>query len=211
MGSCSCIDLEASKHLDVESKYPLCIKSFIHSVCSEGVSFGANLKLGGTGQPRYICMQQNSWNMKTSTIRTIRRLEDKNWKNRWNNYDMDWQYCADVLWPGFGDREQFYFCSVGREEVGHWGLSTLLSPLEIFHWHFCYLTTLPPYHLTTLPSYPLATLPSYHLTTLPPYQHHREEKCQWKKRSMDSVSPMFQQVTVCCSILFTSLCYHIWS
>ena len=60
MGSCSCIDLEASRHLDVELKYPLCIKSFIHSVCSEGVSFGANLKLGGTGQQKYICMQQNS-------------------------------------------------------------------------------------------------------------------------------------------------------
>ena len=96
----------------------------------------------------------------------------------------------------------------GREEVGRWGLSTLLSSLEIFHWHFCYLailppyclttlphynltilppyhlTTLQPYHLTTLPSYNLTTLPLYHLTTWPP--DHQEKKCQWKKRLMSS-------------------------
>ena len=34
--------------------------SFIHSMCSEGVHLGANLKLGGTGQQKYIYVQQNS-------------------------------------------------------------------------------------------------------------------------------------------------------
>ena len=96
----------------------------------------------------------------------------------------------------------------GREEVCRWGLSTLLSSLGIFHWHFCYLatllpyylttlqpynlTTLPPYHLTTLQPYNLTTLQPYNLTTLPPYHlttwppDHQEKKCRWKKRSMSS-------------------------
>ena len=57
----------------------------------------------------------------------------------------------------------------GREEVCRWGLSTLLSSLGIFHWHFCYLATLLPYYLTTLQPYNFTTLPPYHLTTLQPY------------------------------------------
>ena len=113
-------------------------------------------------------------------------------------------FCGQAMVTESGERSG----ESGREEVGRWGLSTLLSSLEIFHWHFCYLallppyclttlphynltilppyhlTTLQPYHLTTLPSYNLTTLPLYHLTTWPP--DHQEKKCQWKKRSMSS-------------------------
>ena len=113
-------------------------------------------------------------------------------------------FCGQAMVTESGERSG----ESGREEVGRWGLSTLLSSLEIFHWHFCYLailppyclttlphynlTTLPPYHLTTLPPYNLTTLQPYHLTTVPPYHlttwppDHQEKKCQWKKRSMSS-------------------------
>ena len=74
-------------------------------------------------------------------------------------------FCGQAMVTESGERSG----ESGREEVGRWGLSTLLSSLEIFHWHFCYLAILPPYCLTTLPHYNLTTLPPYHLTTLPPY------------------------------------------
>ena len=74
-------------------------------------------------------------------------------------------FCGQALVTESGEQSG----ESGREEVGRWGLSTLLSSLEIFHWHFCYLATLPPYYLTTLQPYNLTTLPPYHLTTLPPY------------------------------------------
>ena len=106
-------------------------------------------------------------------------------------------FCGQAMVTESGERSG----ESGREEVGRWGLSTLLSSLEIFHWHFCYLaillpyylTTLQPYNLTTLPPYYLTTLQPYHLTTLTPYHlntwppDHQEKKCQWKKRSMSSV------------------------
>ena len=121
-------------------------------------------------------------------------------------------FCGQAMVTESGERSG----ESGREEVGRWGLSTLLSSLGIFHWHLCYLailppycpTTLPPYHLTTLPPYNLTilqpynltTLPPYHLTTLPSYNlttlplyhlttwppDHQEKKCQWKKRLMSS-------------------------
>ena len=108
-------------------------------------------------------------------------------------------FCGQALVTESGEQSG----ESGREKVGRWGLSTLLSPLEIFHWHFCYLTTLPPYHLTTLPPYHLTTLPPYHLTT-------KRKSVSARKDQWVLSPPMFQQVTVCCSILFTSLCYHIW-
>ena len=74
-------------------------------------------------------------------------------------------FCGQAMVTESGERSG----ESGREEVGRWGLSTLLSSLEIFHWHFCYLAILPPYCLTTLPHYNLTTLPPYHLTTLQPY------------------------------------------
>ena len=74
-------------------------------------------------------------------------------------------FCGQAMVTESGERSG----ESGREEVGRWGLSTLLSSLEIFHWHFCYLAILPPYYLTTLPHYNLTTLPPYHLTTLLPY------------------------------------------
>ena len=89
-------------------------------------------------------------------------------------------FCGQAMVTESGERSG----ESGREEVGRWGLSTLLSSLEIFHWHFCYLATLPPYYLTTLQPYNLTTLPPYHLTIWPP--DHQEKKCQWKKRSMSS-------------------------
>ena len=73
-------------------------------------------------------------------------------------------FCGQAMVTESGERGG----ESGREEVGRWGLSTLLSSLEIFHWHFCYLATLPPYYLTTLQPYNLTTLPPYNLTTLPP-------------------------------------------
>ena len=97
-------------------------------------------------------------------------------------------FCGQAMVTESGERSG----ESGREEVGRWGLSTLLSSLEIFHWHFCYLAILPPYYLTTLPPYNLTTLQPWHLTTLTPYHlntwppDHQEKKCQWKKRSMSS-------------------------
>ena len=134
-------------------------------------------------------------------------------------------FCGQAMVTESGERGG----ESGREEVGRWGLSTLLSSLEIFHWHLCYLAILPPYCLTTLPHYNLTTLPPYHLTTLPPYHlttlpsynlttlplyhlttwppDHQEKKCQWKKRSMSSV---LLHVPAGDGVLLTSLCYHIW-
>ena len=74
-------------------------------------------------------------------------------------------FCGQAMVTESGERSG----ESGREEVGRWGLSTLLSSLEIFHWHFCYLATLPPYYLTTLQPYNLTTLQPYHFNTLPPY------------------------------------------
>ena len=132
-------------------------------------------------------------------------------------------FCGQAMVTESGERSG----ESGREEVGRWGLSTLLSSLEIFHWHFCFLAILPPYCLTTLPHYNLTILPPYHLTTLQPYHlttlqpYHfttllpdhpttkrksvSERKGQWVLSSS-----MFQRVTVCCSVLFTPSCYHIW-
>ena len=121
----------------------------------------------------------------------------------------------------------------GREEVCRWGLSTLLSSLGIFHWHFCYLatllpyylttlqpyilTTLPPYHLTTSQPYNLTTLQPYNLTTLPPYHlttwppDHQEKKCQWKKRSMSSalLHVLAGDSVLLCSVHIIVLSYMI--
>ena len=156
-------------------------------------------------------------------------------------------FCGQAMVTESGERSG----ESGREEVGRWGLSTLLSSLEIFHWHFCYLallppyclttlphynltilppyhlTTLQPYHLTTLPSYNLTTLLPYHLTTLQPYHlttlqpyhfttllpdHPTTKRKSVSERKGQWVLPFstFQQVTVCCSVLFTPSCYHIW-
>ena len=148
-------------------------------------------------------------------------------------------FCGQAMVTESGERSG----ESGREEVGRWGLSTLLSSLEIFHWHFCYLallppyclttlphynlTTLPPYHLVTLPPYNLTTLPPYHLTTLQPYHlttlqpyhfttllpdHPTTKRKSVSERKGQWVLPFstFQQVTVCCSVLFTPSCYHIW-
>ena len=132
-------------------------------------------------------------------------------------------FCGQAMVTESGERGG----ESGREEVGRWGLSTLLSSLEIFHWHFCYLATLLPYYLTTLQPYNLTTLPPYHLTTsqpynfttLPPYHlttllpdHPTTKRKSVSERKGQWVLPFstFQQVTVCCSVLFTPSCYHIW-
>ena len=94
-------------------------------------------------------------------------------------------FCGQALVTESGEQSG----ESGREEVGRWGLSTLLSPLEIFHWHFCYLTTLPPYHLTTLPPYHLNTLPPYHLTTLPPYHLTTKRKSVSERKDQWGLSP----------------------
>ena len=77
-------------------------------------------------------------------------------------------------------------------------------------------TTLPPYHLTTLQPYHLTALPPYHLTTLPPttltpdHLTTKRKSVSERKGQWVLSSSMFQRVTVCCSVLFTPSCYHIW-
>ena len=89
-----------------------------------------------------------------------------------------------------------------------------LTTLQPYHF-----TTLPPYHLTTLQPYNLTTLQPYRLTTLPPYHlttllpdHPTTKRKSVSERKGQWVLPFstFQQVTVCCSVLFTPSCYHIW-
>ena len=112
-------------------------------------------------------------------------------------------FCGQALVTESGEQSG----ESGREEVGRWGLSTLLSSLEIFHWHFCYLATLPPYYLTTLQPYNLTTLPPYHPTTLlPDHLTTKRKSVSESKGQWVLSSSVFQQVTVCCSVLFASLC-----
>ena len=118
-------------------------------------------------------------------------------------------FCGQALVTESGEQSG----ESGREEVGRWGLSTLLSSLEIFHWHFCYLATLPPYYLTTLQPYNLTTLPPYNLTTLPPYYlttRPPREKVSVKEKVNEFCPPPCSSGRRCVALFCSHRCVIIY-
>ena len=110
-------------------------------------------------------------------------------------------FCGQAMvteqWADRGGREG------GSVSVGTFHSPVLLGNFPLTLLLSCHLTTLLPCHITTLQPYHLTTLLPDHPTTK--RKSVSERKGQW-------VLPfsMFWQVTVCCSVLFTPSCYHIW-